>query len=128
MTWLVRCATQSEAEQLRARLPALIELDNTLVDEVRAFPGGAEQVSRQTYRLGDYFASIQVLPDTLRSPSTSRVLFQRREDAGPFWKDLMARVLGDIRDAAPGTSTLLLYRGDAAPEADAAQPATHVAD
>jgi hypothetical protein len=112
-SWLVRCPTPEDSRRIQQQLPEQIELDRTLGQEVRAFPAGIEVRTEHTHRLGDYFASIRLLPAA--DSSSFRILFHRRADAMRYWKDLMVRILQDLRQTSPETVTTLEYRGDAEP-------------
>jgi hypothetical protein len=122
LLWVVNCATPEDARRLQQRLHAEISPDTPFVDEVRACPDGFEARSRELHRLGDYFESVRVLLATGQAPSTFGLLFQRRPDAGRFWKDFMARLLQGIRNEAVGVTTTLSYRGDEEPQLAVARP------
>jgi hypothetical protein len=87
--------------------------DLILSDVVRAFPNGTEARRDEPHRLGDYFVNVRVLPGRPEDPSAFRVLFHRRPDAGRFWKDFMAQLLGAIRGTS--ATTTLDSRGDEEP-------------
>jgi hypothetical protein len=113
--WLVRCESPDDLRLLRPLLPARIDPDYTITELVRAFPGGAESRRVDRHRLGDYFADVRLLPGPPDEPSAFRMVFQRLPDAGRYWKDLMARVLGAVREAAGTATTTLDYRGEENP-------------
>jgi hypothetical protein len=119
-SWLVRCPSPAEARRLREWLPGSIHPDAVLTDTVRAFPGGAEEVSVRPHRLGDYFADIRLLPGPPEDPTAFRILFHRLPDAGRFWKDLMVNVLQGIRAASSDVSIVVDGKGDQEPGPDAA--------
>lgn len=114
-TWLVHCESPEDLRILSPLLPARIAPDYTVTDQVRAFPEGVETLSSKTYRLGDYFADVCILPGPGTDPSAFRIVFQRLDDAGRYWKDLMARILQSIRSACPAVTVTLEYRGDQNP-------------
>ncbi|HZU39339.1 MAG TPA: hypothetical protein VFA18_25665 [Gemmataceae bacterium] len=121
-TWLVSCHSPAERAVVQARLTNQVNLDRVWVDEVHSSPGGVEQVERVPHRLGDYFQSILTVPGPLGPDSQFRLVFQRRPDAGRFWKDLMVNILSEIR-AAPETKTVTLdSKSDAAPLHPARSP------
>jgi hypothetical protein len=113
--WLVRCEPQEDTRILRPLLPARIDPDYTITDPVHTFPEGIESVSGKTYRLGDYFTDVRLVPGLGADPSAFRIVFQRLPDAGRYWKDLMARILQGIRSACPAATVTLEYRGDQDP-------------
>jgi hypothetical protein len=82
--------------------------DTTFVDAIHACPDGTPTLQQETHRLGNYFVSIRVLPPAQPAP-VFHLLFQRRPDAGRFWKDLMARVLQRLRHSGPSTMVTLEY-------------------
>jgi len=97
-TWKVRCRSFEDAHALREWLEERIWLDRVMYDTVRMTPGGAEQASSQSHRLGDYFDAICISPDS--GNDSFRLTFQRRPSAGRYWKDLMVGIVHKI-DAAP---------------------------
>jgi hypothetical protein len=115
LLWVVNCPTPEDSRRLQQRLRTEISPDTILVDEVSAYPDGFEARSREPHRLGDYFESVRVLPAAGQAPATFGLLFQRRPNAGRFWKDFMARLLQSIRNEAEATTTLS-YRGDEEPK------------
>ncbi len=114
LLWQVECPSRDACQRFRGQLADETSADAVFVDEVRAFPGGMETRWQEPHRIGDYFETVQVLPPGPGGTSF-RLLFRRRPDAGPFWKDLMAWVLRER--GAPGVTTSLLYRGDTEPQA-----------
>jgi hypothetical protein len=116
-SWLVMCPSPEESQRLQQRLTTAIDPDATYADVVRAYPGGIESASTRAYRLRDYFVSIRRFPGGPENPAGFRIVFHRRADAGLPWKDLMARVLQEIRNSSAGTTTALEYRGDEEPKA-----------
>jgi hypothetical protein len=110
-SWIVKCESEEDARGLQASL-ARFTPDMTFVDVVRSLPAGIEARWIDLHRLGDYFADIRSLPSSVKSPSSFRVLFHRRPDAGRFWKDLMVRILQVIRDTSPNITATIDYRGD----------------
>jgi hypothetical protein len=115
-SWLVRCPSPEESQRLQQRLKTAIDPDATYADVVRAYPDSVESATTRTQRLGDYFATVRLFPAAPETPAWFRIVFHRRADAGRPWKDLMARVLQEIRDNSAGTTTALEYRGDEEPD------------
>ncbi len=62
------------------------------------------------HRLGDYFAAIRLLP-VAGDAASLRLVFERRPDAGRFWKDLMVNILQQAEKAAETTAIALDYKG-----------------
>jgi hypothetical protein len=120
LLWGIHCPSPEESLRLQKWLAAEITPEATFVDEVRAFPEGTEALRHEPHRLGDYFESVQVWPSAEAGAMAFRLLFRRRPDAGRYWKDLVARVLQQVRDKAAQTTTTLEYRGDEEPTALAA--------
>ena len=104
-TWKITCRSSEEAQALQHWLSSRIHLDRVLLDTVRVTPNGAEQVQTARHRLGDYFAAIRMLPDTQANPAAFLVVFQRRPEAGRFWKDLMVNLLQEI-ESTPQKPTI----------------------
>ncbi len=114
-SWLVRCPSPQESQRLQHWVTTAIDLDAMVADVVRAYPDGIASSSTVMYRLGDYFAKIGLFPAE-GEETGFRVIFHRRPDAGRPWKDLMARVLQDIRRNSADITTTLEYRGDEEPK------------
>jgi len=66
-SWKITCHSSEEAQALQQWLSSRIQLDRVLTDTVRVIPNGVEQVQNVPHRLGDYFASIRMLPDSQES-------------------------------------------------------------
>jgi len=115
-SWLVKCPSAEESQRLQQRLRTGLDPDMTYEDVVRASPEGAPLSSAIPHRLGDYFSDIRLLPGEQAGPAAFRVVFHRRADARPFWKDLMVRTLQEIRKSSPDATTTLEYRGDEEPQ------------
>jgi hypothetical protein len=95
-SWKITCHSPEEAQALRQWLSSYIDLDRVLTDIVRVTPNGVEQVQTVRHRLGDYFAAIRMLPDSQANPAAFRLVFQRRPEAGRFWKDLMVNIFQEM--------------------------------
>lgn len=106
--WNITCRTSEEAKALECWLANRIDLDRTIVDTVRTTPKGVEQVQAIPHRLGDYFAAIQIVPCHNDGPHCFRLGFERRADAGRYWKDLMVNILQEI-EASPQTPSVGLH-------------------
>jgi hypothetical protein len=115
-SWIISCGSEEEVRQVQRALRDIVKPDATLFDVVRAFPAGTEARSIEPHRLGDYFASVRLLPGPPGASSAFRMLFHRRPDAGRYWKDFMVKMLDAARRAAPNVTTTLEYRGDELPE------------
>jgi len=115
-SWLVKCSSAEESQRLQQLLRAAIHADAAYVDIVRPSPKGTESSATIAHRLGDYFSDIRLLPGEQAGPAAFRVVFHRRADARPFWKDLMVRTLQEIRKSSPDATTTLEYRGDEEPQ------------
>jgi hypothetical protein len=99
-SWKITCPSSEEAQALHQWLTSQIDLDRILTNIVRVYPDGVEQAQSVRHRLGDYFATIRMLPDSQADSASFRLVFQRRPDAGRYWKDLMVNILQET-EAAP---------------------------
>jgi hypothetical protein len=106
-SWKITCQSSEEAQALQQWLSSRIQLDRVLTDTVRVIPNGVEQVQTVRHRLGDYFASLRTLPDSQANPASFRLVFEKRPEAGRFWKDLMVNILQEI-EATPQKATIEL--------------------
>jgi hypothetical protein len=108
-SWKITCGSAEDAQALQQWLSSRIALDRIITDTVRVMPNGVEHVQTVAHRLGDYFADIRLVAE---APASFRLVFQRRPDAGRFWKDLMVNILQEI-ETAPQKSTIAIEsKGD----------------
>ncbi len=114
-SWRITCHSPEEAQSLHEWLSSRIDLDRILTDTVRVAPNGMEQVQTARHRLGDYFESIRLLPDSQANPLSFRLVFQRRSAAGRFWKDLMVNILQELETAPQNASIGLDSKGEIDP-------------
>ena len=110
--WKVSCRSCEEAEALEEWLASRIDLDRTLVDTTRSTPNGVEQVQTVGHRLGDYFAAIRLFRGDKSNPWSLRLGFERRADAGRFWKDLMVNILQEIEATPQKPSVVFESKGE----------------
>lgn len=122
-SWKITCRSSDDAHALQQWLSGRLDLDRVLTDTVRVAPNGVEQVQTVSHRLGDYFADIRILPDSHANPASFRLVFQRKPEAGRFWKDLMVNVLQEAESAPQKPSAALESKGEAEPNANAPAPA-----
>ena len=99
-TWKITCPSSEDAESLRQWLSSRIDLDRVMTDTVRVNPIGVEQARALPHRLGDYFTAIRMLLGAKADPSSFRLVFQRRPEAGRYWKDLMVNLLQEVEAAS----------------------------
>lgn len=121
-SWKISCHSPDEAQALQQWLSSRIDLDRVITDTVRTSTNGVEQVQAVRHKLGDYFAAISMRPNSKAIPAVFRLIFQRRPDAGRFWKDLMVNVLQEIESAPQIASVELDSKGDREPIASATDP------
>ena len=114
-TWKITCRSAEEAQALQQWLPGRIDLDRVWTDTTRVAPNGKERVQTMPHRLGDYFAAIRLLPDSHANPASFRLLFQRRPDAGRFWKDLMVNILQEMEATPQKASIDVESKGETEP-------------
>jgi hypothetical protein len=110
--WKITCRSSEEAKALQQWLSSRIDLDRVLTDTIRVIPNGVEGVKTARHRLGDYFAEIRMLPGSQATPSSFRVVFHRRPEAGRFWKDLMVNVVQEIGEAPQKASIDVESKGE----------------
>jgi hypothetical protein len=95
VSWIVECQSQETMRKVKELVCKLIDLDRISVDVSIAFPGGIRDEKTEYHRLGDYFDKIYMLSQN----ATSFVLiFNKRCDAGYFWKDLMVEIVRSINE------------------------------
>jgi hypothetical protein len=114
-SWKITCHSSEEAQALQRWLASHIELDRVFTDTIRVTPNGVEQTQIVRHRLGDYFATIRVLPDGQANSTSFRLVFQRRPQAGRYWKDLMVNILQEIEAAHERVSISLDSKGEMEP-------------
>ncbi|HVS37267.1 MAG TPA: hypothetical protein VMS17_17025 [Gemmataceae bacterium] len=113
--WKIACRSSEEAEALRQWVSSRIALDRVLTDAIRVAPNGVEQTQTVPHRLGDYFAAIGLLPDSPANPTSFRLVFHKRPEAGRFWKDLMVNILQETETAPQKASISLDAKGETEP-------------
>jgi hypothetical protein len=113
-TWKVTCRSPGDSSALRQWLPDRISPDRILVQCIRTIPNGVEHEESLPHRLGDYFVAIRILP-TLDNDPSFLLVFQRRVDAGRFWKDLMVHVLQEIGASPQQPAIELESKGEIEP-------------
>ncbi len=114
-TWEITCRSPEDAQALRQWLSSRIDLNRLVTDTVRTAPNGEEQSRTERHRLGDYFAAITPLGAS--AAASFRLTFQRRPDAGRFWKDLMVNILQEIESAPQSPTIELESKGENQPDA-----------
>jgi hypothetical protein len=114
-SWLIQGESEEDARRVKQALEATPIVQRTFEDMVRSFPAGAETRQVNSHLVGDYFASVDALPAS--SPSSFRLVFHRKTDAGRYWKDVMMKVLRMAQDAPAKVRIALDYRGDERPAA-----------
>jgi hypothetical protein len=114
-TWKVICRSPEDAESLRQSLSSRIDLNRVMTDVARAAPDGKELTRTEQHRLSEYFVTIS----PLQGPTLAslRLVFQRRANAGRFWKDLMVNVLQEIESAPQVQKIELESKGELHPDA-----------
>lgn len=113
-SWFVQCQSPEAAESIQGWLRTHCRPETTLAELMPSTSREQKQVV-QPHRIGDYFDDIRIIPEDAPLSVTFRIVFQRKPDAGRYWKDVMARVLQVVQNAAPDTVTKLDYRGDEEP-------------
>jgi hypothetical protein len=110
--WIITCRSSEDARALEQWLLSRIDLKRTVVDTVRTAPNEVGHVQRVPHRLADYFSGILVLPDRGADSPRLRLTFERRADAGRYWKDLMVNILQEIEASPQGPSIALDSKGE----------------
>jgi len=109
-SWLIQCESEDDARRVKQVIEAVPIVQRTFEDAVRTFPAGVETRQTNKHFVGDYFAGVDVLPAS--SPSSFRLVFQRKPDTGRYWKDVMMKVLRTVQDGPAKVRIALDYRGD----------------
>jgi hypothetical protein len=114
-SWKITCHSFEEAKGLQQWLSDRIDLNRVLTDTARVTPNGVEEVRTVRHRLGDYFSDIRLLPDSHANSASFSLVFQRRPDAGRFWKDLMVNILREFEPTPQIVSIELDSKGKMEP-------------
>jgi len=115
LSWVIRCESEDTLRKVKGWLVEHIHQDFTIVDEVSACPDGLPTRWHEPHRLGQYFTDVRPAPGPPEEPTSLRVIFHRRPDAGRFWKDFMVRFLQMVRNLSRDVTIALDYRGDEEP-------------
>ena len=112
ITWKIVCDSPDEAEAVEQWVSTRIGLDRTIVDTVRTMPNGVEHVETVRHRLGDYFSAIHVEPARGANAHRLQIRFERRLNAGRFWRDLMVNILQEIEASPQKPSVVFGSQGE----------------
>ncbi len=104
----VRCPSSEEASRIQETLHRKCVPDSVMIDTVV----GGGVTSEVSYRIGDFFSEILILPGLHGDPSAFRLVFHRHPQAGRFWKDIWVRIIRSVEEAGPNISVKLTYKGD----------------
>ena len=104
VTCVIQCRTHEELDRLVHLAKDRVALDRTMPNVFRYYPQGTEVAITRCYRLSDYFEAINVQPAPSSDSSVFRLVFRPRPDADRYWKDVMVRILQDIRSAGEQVS------------------------
>lgn len=99
ITCEIKCASTEMLRQLEETAARETNLDHTVTRTLEHGPG---EVERHTYRLGDYFDSIELRQD--EPNGRLQLIFHLREAVDSRWKDLLMSVLRSIGGRFRGTS------------------------
>ncbi len=115
ITWKITCPSREGAQALKHWLSSRIDLGRVVTDTIRFGAGGNEKTQLVQNRLSEFFSDIRVLTDEKAKPEVFRLVFQRRPDAGRFWKDVMVNIVHDVA-AMPETKSIIVEsKGDRQP-------------
>ncbi len=106
--WDVHCPSPQEVLRVEHAARPEVEPDRVL----KVTRVSSESTEELSYRVGDYFTDITMLPRVGGDFGVLRIIFRRHPQAGRFWKDIMVRILTSIRELANDVSVTLAYRGD----------------
>jgi hypothetical protein len=82
-----------------------IDLDHTIIRTLQYLPG---EIEKLTYRLGDYFERIEMLPDEVNK--RLELTFYARHDVDSHWKGLLVAILQSIGTRFAGISVEFPHR------------------
>lgn len=95
VTFLIHPESAAEFDAAREIVDSL-SLDSVVTDIGRC----GELEREEQHRFSDYFDSIRIVEEV---PAVPRLVFDVRDDASNYWKDMVVRVVKTI-DALPGIS------------------------
>ena len=107
LVFTITSPSWEEAQRLQEKLRNQIEPDAEIIDTCVS----SEGTNDVHYRIGDFFEEIAIFPHVEKNASRLRLVFHRRADAGPFWKDIMVRIVHSL-ETEPGNSVALDHQGD----------------
>jgi hypothetical protein len=114
-SWLVQCRSPEASQALQRQLSGRVRLDAVVEDRVRTYRGGTEKLQVEQHRLGNYFASIRLLPASGPVVAAFRLVFHRLPTAGRFWKDLMVNIVQETQNSPETAAITLDYNGNEEP-------------
>lgn len=99
ITCTIHCASRGTLRPLQEMAAKETDLGHTITRTLEYAPG---EIERHTYRLGDYFASIDLEQD--EPQGKLKLTFHVRQDVDSHWKDLLMTVLRSLNKSFAGIS------------------------
>jgi hypothetical protein len=103
----ITSSSREDSQKLQKTLRRQIGPDAKTID-TRVSSAGTEKMR---HRIGDYFHEIVIFSQ--ENSNQFRLVFQRRPEAEPFWKDIMVRIVRAL-ETDSGATVSLDYQGDVA--------------
>ena len=113
--WKIEGASPEEAQVIQHWLADRFDLDRVWTGTLTTMPNGVEWVQTVPHRFGDYFAAIEMQPDSGDDLASFRLVFRRFPNAARYWKDLMVKILREIQTTHPNASIHLESKGELEP-------------
>lgn len=109
LTCVVSCKTADALRRSEDFARSEINLDRTIQRTFVSSPGGVETHALRSFRLGDFFESIQVEPHNPDAVSF-KLVFHPAQNASSYWKALALAVLRQIGTGEPGISVEVIRK------------------
>src|SRR4051812_19772229 len=98
VAWAVRPSIQGDEQRAWQTVFEVLKPDFVVEDTSVTLSGGAPVASTCPHRLADYFASVTIQLSRRENLPAYALVFEPHPTAKPFWKDVMLKVVKQLRD------------------------------
>jgi hypothetical protein len=99
ITCVINCKSAEVLRRLEEFAASQIDLDHTIFKTLTYYQNGIETNVTKSYRLGEYFTSIEIEPS---SELSFKLIFHVRHGVSSYWKDLIMTLLRSINNDVNG--------------------------
>jgi hypothetical protein len=96
LSCIIKCESQEELRSVRQFVINEMEINSVYIDISRSYPNGIEVQKNRSYRIRDFFDTIEAIPSI--TDRSIRIIFHLRSGVDRYWKDVAARFLQSIKE------------------------------